>query len=66
MPKKRTTENVRAEIGAEREALVAEIHGLRQDVATVLPYAIGTALVMALVTRSKTARTALRMLWWLR
>ncbi len=33
MPK-RTTEQVRAEIAAEREALVGEIHGLRQDAAS--------------------------------
>lgn len=62
----RTTAQVRREIAAERAALVGEIEALRRDVATVLPYAIGTALVLAIVTRSKTARTALRILWWLR
>jgi hypothetical protein len=66
MPEKRTTAQVRAEIDAERDALVGEIHGLRQDVATVLPYAIGAALVAAILTRSKTARTALKILWWLK
>jgi hypothetical protein len=65
MPK-RTTELVRAEIAAEREALVGEIHGLRQDAATVLPYAIGTAVAVAVLTKSKTARSALKVLWWLR
>jgi hypothetical protein len=65
MPK-RTTQQVRAEIAAEREALVQEVGGLRRDVASVLPFAIGAALVAALVTRSKTARTALKILWWLR
>ena len=63
---KRTTADVRVDIDRERDALVGEIHGLRQDVATVLPYAIGAALVAAIVTRSKTARAALRILWWLR
>jgi hypothetical protein len=62
----RTTQQVRGEIAAERAALVGEIGALRRDVASVLPYAIGTALVLAIVTRSKTARTALRILWWLR
>lgn len=57
---------MRGEISAERAALVGEIESLRRDVAAVLPYAIGTALVLAIVTRSKTARTALRILWWLR
>jgi hypothetical protein len=66
MPEKRTTAQVRTEIGAEREALVGEIHGLRQDVATVLPFAIGAAVVFAVITRSKTARTALKILWWLK
>jgi hypothetical protein len=65
MPK-RTTELVRAEIAAERKALVGEIHGLRQDAATVLPYAIGTAVAVAVLTKSKTARSALKVLWWLR
>ena len=66
MPEKRTTAQVRSEITAEREALIADIHGLRQDVASVLPYAIGTALALAVITRSKTARSALKILWWLR
>jgi len=63
---KRTTEQVRTEIGAEREALVRDIGALRQEVAGVLPYAIGTALALAVLTKSKTARTALKVLWWLR
>jgi hypothetical protein len=63
---KRTKEQVRAEIGTEREALVRNIHALRMDVARVLPFAIGAALVATLVTRSKVARTALKLLWWLR
>ena len=62
----RTTTHVRGEIDAERAALVGEIHGLRQDVARVLPYAIGAAVAAAVVTRSKTARAALKILWWLR
>jgi hypothetical protein len=62
----RTTEHVRADIAAEREALVGEIGALRQDLASVLPYALGTALLLAILTRSKTARMALRILWWLR
>jgi hypothetical protein len=66
MPEKRTTAQVRAEIAAEREALVADIRGMRQDVAGVLPYAIGTAVVVAILTRSKTARSVLRILWWLK
>jgi hypothetical protein len=66
MSDKRTTAKVRAEIAAEREALVGDIRGLRQDVAGVLPYAIGTAVAVAILTRSKTARTALKVLWWLK
>jgi hypothetical protein len=62
----RTKEQVRAEIAAEREALVRDIGGLRQNVASILPFAIGAALLAALVTRSKVARTALKLLWWLR
>ena len=62
----RTTEQVRAEIAAEREALVGAIHGLRPDAASVLPFAIGTALAVAVLTKSKTARSALKVLWWLR
>ena len=65
MPK-RTTEQVRAEITAERQALLGEIHGLRRDAASVLPFAIGTALAVAVLTKSKTARSALKVLWWLR
>jgi hypothetical protein len=66
MPDKRTTHQVRVEIDAEREALVREVGALRRDVAGALPYALGTALALALLTRSKTARFALRALWWLR
>jgi len=62
----RTTAQVRGEIAAERAALVGEIEALRREVATMLPYAIGTALVLAVLTRSRTARTALKILWWLR
>ena len=62
----RSTEQVRTEIAAEREALVGEIGALRQDVASALPYALGAALLLAVLTRSKTARMALRILWWLR
>jgi hypothetical protein len=32
----------------------------------VLPFAIGTALAVAVLTKSKTARSALKVLWWLR
>jgi hypothetical protein len=66
MREKRTMEHVREEITAEREALVEEIRGLRQDAASVLPYAIGMALAVAVLTKSKTARSALKVLWWLR
>ena len=66
MSEKRTTAQVREEIAAEREALIGDIRGLRQDVTGVLPYAIGTALALAILTRSKTARTALKILWWLK
>jgi hypothetical protein len=62
----RTTDQVRTEIAAERAALVGEIGALRKDVASVLPFALGAALLLALLTRSKTARLALRILWWLR
>lgn len=65
MPK-RTNADIRSDIDRERSALVGEIQGLRQDVAGVLPYAIGAALAAAFVTRSKSARTALKVLWWLR
>jgi hypothetical protein len=63
---KRTTADIRSDIDRERDALVGEIHGVRKDVAGVLPYAIGAALGVAVLTRSKTARTALKVLWWLR
>jgi hypothetical protein len=66
MPEKRTTEQVRKDIATQREALVGEIRGLRYDAATVLPFAIGTALAVAVLTKSKTARGALKVLWWLR
>jgi hypothetical protein len=65
MPK-RTTDQVRAEIAAERQALVRDIGGVRQDLASVLPFAVGAALLAVIVTRSKAARTALKLLWWLR
>ena len=66
MPEKRTKQTVRADIAAEREALVGEIQGLRHDSARVLPYAIGAALAVAVLTKSKTARRTLKVLWWLR
>ncbi|MET0938051.1 MAG: hypothetical protein ABWY51_02355, partial [Gaiellaceae bacterium] len=66
MSEKRTTAQVRTEIAAEREALLGDIRGLRQDVAGVLPFAIGAAVALAVITRSKTARTALKILWWLK
>ncbi len=66
MPEKRTKEHVRTEIAAERKALVGEIQALRHDAAGVLPYAIGTALAVAVLTKSKTARRTLKVLWWLR
>lgn len=62
----RTTADVRRDIDTERAALVGEIHDLRRDVSGALPYAIGTALALAVLTRSKTARLALKALWWLR
>lgn len=63
---KRTTAQVRQEITTERDALVGEIRALRGDVAGVLPFAIGTALAVAVLTKSKTARRTLKVLWWLR
>jgi hypothetical protein len=68
MPKgaKRTREQVLAEIDVERDRLVGDIRALRGDVAGVLPYAIGTALAVAVLTRSKVARRTLKILWWLR
>lgn len=66
MPEKRTVEQVRKDIASEREALVREIGGIRHDVAGALPYALGAAVTLAVLTKSKTARSALKILWWLR
>lgn len=62
----RTIEQVRSEIDAERRLLVDDIAVLRQDMKRVLPLAIGAALALAVLTRSKSALRAFKVLWWLR
>ncbi len=62
----RTIEEVRSEIDAERRLLVDDVTILREDLKRVLPLAIGAAVALAVVTRSKSARRAIKLLWWLR
>jgi hypothetical protein len=62
----RTIEQVRSEIEAERRLLVDDVAVLREDMKKVLPLAIGATVVLAVVTRRKSAWRAIKLLWWLR
>jgi hypothetical protein len=62
----RTIEQIRSEIELERRLLVDDVAALREDIKRVLPLAIGAAFALAVLTRSKNAQRAIKVLWWLR
>ena len=63
MSEKRGTEEIRAEITAERERLDADLTALQAELRSLLPVVVGALAVVGLVTFRKQARAGLLMLW---
>ncbi len=63
MSEKRGTEEIRAEITAERERLDADLTALQAELRSLIPVVVGALAVVGLVTFRKQARAGLLMLW---
>ena len=63
MSEKRGTEEIRAEIAAERERLDADLTALQAELRSLVPVVVGALAVVGLVTFRKQARAGLLMLW---
>lgn len=59
----RTTEQVRAEIEAERMLLADEAIGLRREARRLMPFAAGALAAYAVLVKGKAGRRAAKLLW---
>ena len=63
MSEKRGIEDVRKEIGAERQRLDDDLSALQGELRSLVPLVAGGLAVVALVTFRKSAGAGLRMMW---
>jgi len=59
----RSVEEIRLEIASEREALAADLDELHDQVRSVVPFAVGTLIAVALLSREKRLRSGFKLLW---
>ena len=59
----RPIEEIRLEIAAERQGLANDLDALNNEVGSVVPFAIGTLIAVALLTRKQRLISGLRLLW---
>lgn len=62
MSEKRGTEEIRAEIAAERERLDADLSALQGELRSLVPLVVAGLAVVALVTFRKSASSGVRMI----
>jgi hypothetical protein len=63
MSETRGTEEIRADIAAERQRLDADLTALRGELRSLVPLVAAGLAVVALVTFRRTARAGLQMIW---
>jgi hypothetical protein len=63
MSENRGTEEIRAEIAAERQRLDADLSALRAELRALVPLVIAGLAVVALVTFRKRTTAGLRLIW---
>jgi hypothetical protein len=63
MSENRSTEEIRAEIAAERQRLDADLSALRAELRSLVPLVIAGLAVVALVTFRKRTTAGLRLIW---
>jgi hypothetical protein len=63
MSEKRSAEEIRKDIAAERQHLDADLNALQAELRSLVPLAAAGLAVVALVTFRKGTRAALRMIW---
>jgi hypothetical protein len=59
----RPVEEVRLEIASERQGLATDLDGLKDEVRSIVPVAVGTLLAVALLAREKRLRSGVKLLW---
>jgi hypothetical protein len=62
MAEKRTIEQVRAEIQAQRSLLADDVAALRHDIRVILPFAAGTMAALALATKGRSLKLTFKLL----
>ena len=62
----RGAEEIRLEIAAERQRLVADVADLRREAGTLIPVAVVALGAVAVLASRKTTTRAARLLWKLR
>ena len=63
MSEKRTTEEIRQEIAAERQRLDADLDALQGEIRSLVPFVAASLAVVGLVAFRKGTRSGLRMIW---
>ena len=59
----RSVEEIRLEIASERQALATDLDALHDEVRSIVPVALGTAIAVALLLRQKRLRSGVKILW---
>jgi len=59
----RSVEEIRLEIAAERQGLASDLDALHDEVRSVVPFAVGTLIAVALLSRQKRLRSGFKLLW---
>ena len=59
----RSVEEIRLEIASERRALAADLDALHDEVRSVVPFAVGTLIAVALLSNEKRLRSGVKLLW---
>ncbi|HVN61092.1 MAG TPA: DUF3618 domain-containing protein [Gaiellaceae bacterium] len=59
----RSVEEIRLEIASERQALATDLDALHDEVRSVVPFAVGTLIAVALLANEKRLRSGFKLLW---
>ena len=59
----RSVEEIRLEIASERQALATDLDALHDEVRSIVPFAVGTLIAVALLAQQKRLRSGVKILW---
>lgn len=62
----RSAEDVRREIATERDALAADLDVLRGQARSLVPFVVGGAVALILLSQGKHLKSGVKLLWQMR